>query len=155
MTNDEWIQLSDLCFGNNVLQLSGHEQAILKGFGTAGSVFVWIWGLGYLSWYILDNQHPAVAQMLRKKAVGIRFGRNKDAAIISLLLVVIPILTIPQIRGVFRLREIQGALAESTDDSYTDDEWGFGQIVAVLLFAPVSVNVVYAWIEGRCEFSLL
>ncbi len=60
------------------------------------------------------------------------------------LLLFLPILIVPEIWGVFRMRNVQEALANAMGINYTDNQWTFGQIVAVVIFAPVIVEAVYS-----------
>ena len=69
--------------------------------------------------------------------------------LIRSLVVLVPLLTIPQFWGLVRLRGIQKALANSTTNAYTDNQWTFGQVVAVMIFAPVFTEVGYSWLQER------
>lgn len=58
-------------------------------------------------------------------------------------------LSIPQIWGVLRLRGIQKALADTTNNAYVDNQWTFGQVVAVMLFAPVATEIGYSLMKSN------
>jgi hypothetical protein len=45
------------------------------------------------------------------------------------------------------MRGVQQQLARATGSAYVDNDWGFGQVVSIVLFAPVVVEFVQAWFE--------
>lgn len=69
------------------------------------------------------------------------------------LSIAVPLLTIPQLWGVLRLRGIQKGLADATSNVYVDNQWTFGQVVAVMIFVPVFTEVGYLWIKERREYE--
>jgi hypothetical protein len=44
---------------------------------------------------------------------------------------------------VFRIRNAQEAFTSAIGIEYTDNQWTFGQVVAVVIFAPDIVEVAY------------
>ena len=54
------------------------------------------------------------------------------------------------IQFIQRLRDAQQEVANQAQDSSTNDEdtWGYGQILAVLIWAPVFVEYIYVIIKG-------
>ncbi len=69
------------------------------------------------------------------------------------LSIAVPLLTIPQLWGVLRLRGIQKGLADATSNVYVDNQWTFGQVVAVMIFVPVFTEVGYLWMKERREYK--
>jgi hypothetical protein len=47
----------------------------------------------------------------------------------------------------FRLRQFQADMTKAAGDDFSDGQFSFGQIVAVVLFAPVLVEVLFLWKE--------
>jgi len=52
-------------------------------------------------------------------------------------------LSVPMIRGIFRLRDIQANVVDRMGSQYTGNEWGFGQIIGVGIFAPVITETAF------------
>jgi hypothetical protein len=55
---------------------------------------------------------------------------------------------------IFRLRHIQHALAASINEADNDDAWSFGQIIAVVVFLPVFVQLGYDYGTETCRSFL-
>ncbi|KAF9769394.1 hypothetical protein IL306_013192 [Fusarium sp. DS 682] len=54
-------------------------------------------------------------------------------------------LTIPLLWVIFTLRKVQEQMSEDMRDEYAGNDWGFGQIVSIVLFIPVVVEMAYRW----------
>ena len=139
---DQMAQLTDLCMSEGPY-LSSTETAVLNAFGAAGSITVIAYGLVYLLWFIAERQYPKRAWRLRRRLMSWIPKGQRDKFAVRILIFVIPILTVPQIWGVLRIRNIQRSMAITTNGSYTDSQWTFGQVVAVTIFAPVFIEVGY------------
>ncbi|KAF4929411.1 hypothetical protein CGCVW01_v001493 [Colletotrichum viniferum] len=50
---------------------------------------------------------------------------------------------------IFRLRRMQAAAAEHMGNEYEGNNWGFGQIVGIIIFAPVVVDMGFAAWSAR------
>jgi hypothetical protein len=146
ITTDEWNTLTSLCL-TGVEALSDMEQKVLSGFGAAGSLVVSTYGLGYLLWFIGKRKFHKRAKSLEKKISAHISNERGPIYIVGCILVIIPLLTIPQLWGILRLRSIQRALADATSNSYVDNQWTFGQVVAVMIFASVFTEVGYLVVQ--------
>ncbi|KAF8860938.1 hypothetical protein BDZ45DRAFT_724229 [Acephala macrosclerotiorum] len=148
ITTDEWNTLTTLCL-TRVQPLSNAEQRVLSGFGAAGSLLVTLYGLASLLWFIGERLLPDYAETIRKRTTTFVSEKQWRRYIIATVLVLVPTLTIPQLWGVLRLRGIQKALADATNNAYVDNQWTFGQVVAVMLFTPVATEMGFALIKAR------
>jgi hypothetical protein len=152
ITTEEMDVLTSLCL-SGVKVLTNTEQKILSGFGAAGSIVISLYGLLYLLWFIIQRQSRRQAKWVCTKAQSIPARYRSSTFLIRSAVVLVPILTIPQFWALMRLRGIQKALANSTSNSYTDNQWTFGQVVAVIIFAPVFTEVGYLWIQDRGDVT--
>jgi len=145
-TNDEWTALTSLCLAD-VEPLSDMEEKVFSGFGAAGSLLTSMYGAVCLLWLAWKSKYPNMAESLEVK-ISSRFSDEKRAVYaIVCLIIVIPLLIIPQFWGILRLRSIQKALAQATSNAYVDNQWTFGQVVAVMIFAPVFTEVGYLVVQ--------
>jgi hypothetical protein len=73
------------------------------------------------------------------------------------LLVVFNILLfgVPQLWAILRFRAMQQALAVSIRASDQDKSWSFGQIVAVVIFLAVLLELVYVYMKGPPEIDMV
>ncbi|KAG9235323.1 hypothetical protein BJ875DRAFT_276889 [Amylocarpus encephaloides] len=146
----EWEILENMCLGV-VDQLTGQEQNIMSGFGAAGSIVVIGYGLAKLLWLIVSGLHSDSGEKFKNKCSRFTPGKRWDVHLTLGAYFVLFYLTIPQFWAVFRLRDIQKALSERTNNAYTDDQWNFGQVVAVMIFAPVFTEVGLYLISGNID----
>jgi len=63
------------------------------------------------------------------------------------LCVLVFVLLVVQFWAFFRLRRFQADMTEAAGGDFSDGQFTFGQIVAVVLFAPVLVEVLFLWKE--------
>ena len=156
VTRSEWALVEATCFP--VAQpLSEREQLIISALELLGSLLImltagWIiikavpisrekeeerglWRLGRRSWYhILD---------LSEKIWG------GETLLSQVTFIALPLmLAVPLLWGIVRLRQAQSQLAETTEASYIGDEWGFGQVVSIVIFAPVFVEVGHLFLDS-------
>jgi hypothetical protein len=138
----DWDTLNVLCF-TGVQQLTDNETMVIEAFGTAGSIILSLFIICPFLWTILQSLDLSYVNLVERKFTVVR----KKWAIQSLgpraILVLIPLLTVPEMWGVFRIRNVQEVLTNTMGIEYTDNQWTFGQVVAVVIFAPVIVEVVY------------
>ncbi|KAF5986210.1 hypothetical protein FCOIX_1698 [Fusarium coicis] len=72
-----------------------------------------------------------------------------DRPLVAILpLLVFVGLTIPLLVVIFTLRNVQEQMSESMGEKYNGNYWGFGQIVSIILFIPVGVEMAYRWRFG-------
>lgn len=153
ITTEEMNALTSLCL-SEANALTNTEQTILSGFGAAGSIIISLYGLLHLLWFIIQRQSRRQAKWFHGQFQTIPAKYRSSAFLIRSVVVLIPILSIPLFWGLMRLRGIQKALANSTSNAYTDNQWTFGQVVAVMIFAPVFTEVGYSWVQDRGWFSV-
>jgi len=146
ITDDEWNKLTDLCL-SGVQVMTTLEQKILTVFGAAGSLVVSTYGLIRLLWFIGERQWPNKTMIIRNGACSKLSRDRRMFYTVIAWVILLTILTVPQFWGVFRLRGIQKDLANATSNAYVDNQWTFGQVVAVMIFAPVFTEVGYHLIQ--------
>jgi hypothetical protein len=54
-------------------------------------------------------------------------------------------LSVPLLWVIFTLRRLQEEMSEDMGQEYNGKDWGFGQIVSVVLCIPVGVEMAYRW----------
>ncbi|KAH6662986.1 hypothetical protein B0J14DRAFT_281612 [Halenospora varia] len=144
---EEWEKLTTLCL-TGIDTLTSREEMIPTAFGAASSLIITIYALIRLIYCIPSNFSAVVPPFLRNKISTLLTTRRQTYFILSWILVFLS-LTIPQFWGVWRLRGIQNALADATSNTYVDNQWTFGQVVAVMIFAPVFTEVGYFLLAGE------
>lgn len=150
ISTENWDRLEDLCLVN-VNRLTTSEQNIISRFGATGSIIVTVYGLIRLLWYITSGLFPELtARPYARKTK--RWFESRKAILVWCAVFIL--IAVPQFWAVFRLRGIQRALARNTNNTYTDNEWTFGQVVAVMLFAPVFTDVGFLWLrKGEVDYK--
>lgn len=138
----DWDTLDTLCF-TGVGQLTYNETMVIEAFGTAGSIILSLFIVCPFLWTIMQSLDLSLVKLVERKLSAVRKKRSMQSLGPRAILVLIPLLTVPEIWGVFRIRNLQGALTDIMGVEYTDNQWTFGQVVAVVIFAPVIVEVAY------------
>ncbi|KAK4461510.1 hypothetical protein QBC42DRAFT_347186 [Cladorrhinum samala] len=152
-TDAEWAAVTRACFGPGgrvVLTERGHE--IIRAFQLLASLSVVLFTVGALVppglRRLNDNygRHPA-RDWIGEKVGGItRFVREENNRWLRYVLITVPtLLAAPLVWGFFRLRSLQCQLSSRTAGHYEANEWGFGQVMAITIFLPVVVEVIFVW----------
>lgn len=148
ITTDEWDSLTTLCF-TGVQTLWDNETRVIEAFGAAGSIILSLFVVCPFLWAFVQSLHLKVVDRVEGEFSILREKRPMESLGPRAVLVLIPLLTVPEIWGVFRIRNVQQALTDAMGSEYTDNQWTFGQVVAVVIFAPVVVEGAYLCARHR------
>ncbi|KAF4911464.1 hypothetical protein CGCF415_v004387 [Colletotrichum fructicola] len=161
VTIEEWTRVEIVCF-NSIERLSAAESKLMAGFELASSIVIYcftIWfGLGAGA-RILATQDRAFGEERRITRVLLKSQRWvqriwKTYSGVRVVLLLIPaVLGVPLLWYIFRLREIQSAALDRVGVEYTGNEWGFGQVVGIVIFAPVVTDMAFAAWAARSLLS--
>jgi hypothetical protein len=66
-----------------------------------------------------------------------------------ILFVVVAVLEVSQIWAYFLMQRQQYQMTQVEGVPYLDEKWTFGQVVAVVVFAPVLLEALYVWANSR------
>ncbi|KAL8709285.1 MAG: hypothetical protein Q9225_007476 [Loekoesia sp. 1 TL-2023] len=140
ISTDDWNIIEAICTAN-VKDISSQELVAMRFFGVAGSLFVCVCALLKIIWLGMQRQHDdsRLVHWIRKHQI------NVGPKISMLFLTLLPIFAISQIWTILRLRRFQADISKNTENLNSDNEWAFGQIAAVTVFAPVLVECWFRW----------
>jgi len=154
---DELVELFDVCF-RGAKPLSAREDSILAGFEVAASAIIVLFTIWTVANAMISAtprgakpQNSIVAGILRAKESTTRLWEQLQPSWINPIVFEIFLLVLPialaggLLWGIFRIREAQKTIAEATGNSYKDNEWTFGQVVAIIMFMPILSDMVYSW----------
>jgi hypothetical protein len=80
--------------------------------------------------------------------------RTASLAPVSFLVcIVVSIALVVQFWALFRFRQLQRDMIEAAGGDFSDEQWTFGQIVAVAVFVPVLAEVMFLW-KGRTLYHV-
>lgn len=150
----EAANIQQLCLtdGSN---LSTQETIAFDVFAIGGSIFLSIVLVGTLVWMLLTRRRPDTVERWKHSeifTVNI-FGIISTKAARLLMISSIFLWGVPQLWAILRFRAMQQALATSIGSSDQDNSWGFGQIVAVVIFLPVLVELAYVYMNGSPDMD--
>jgi hypothetical protein len=142
----DWGEMEAVCFSDGLQGLKrNHVYASIGALGLAAMLIVYlftIWQLlgllgphvraGRSRWHDLIFQHRGWNSWLGGHLIH------------ATAVLVVPLgLSVPLLWVVFYLRRLQKDLADGIFNDYEGTHWGFGQIVSMVIFAPVPVNMAY------------
>lgn len=151
-----------LCFADGLDRLRGNGMyEALAGLELAASLVAYLFSFWLLAslplgryWSVRDGDE--VGKDAKRKGTRILSARDRvnrwfgeRPALAAAPLLVVVGLAAPMLWAIFDLRGLQKELADSTSVGYTGNEWGFGQIVSIVLFVAVGVAMVYRWRFGE------
>ncbi|KAF5512499.1 hypothetical protein CGCA056_v012308 [Colletotrichum aenigma] len=161
-TDEEWNQLEILCLDYGK-RLSDTERKFLAVFELVSSVFIILFAL----WLAVEvgarrmaaqdrafGEERCLTRLLLKLRRLVSQSWKSHGVIRAVLLLTPSVLVLPLLWGIFRLREIQSASLERAGRTYTGNEWGFGQVVGIIIFAPVVTEMAFAAWAARSLLTI-
>ncbi|KAM0420668.1 hypothetical protein ACHAPT_011584 [Fusarium lateritium] len=153
---EDWGKVEKMCFPGGFSDLKKDPTwKALTGLELTASLITYLFALWLLSGlpntrYIPNEDtkgYKGVEKVLswRERVAG-WFEDRRFYAIVPLLAIIG--LTIPLVVMIFTLRDLQKELSDDMGQTYEGDNWGFGQIVSIVLFVPVGVDMAYWWRFG-------
>jgi len=142
----EWGAVMRVCFGD-VRQFSNAEITAIAVFELLGSLMVIIFAIWHPVAAAFDEpSQNAVSAAIASIVRMVKGSRDRKGVKLSVALLLAPLgPAVPLLWGIFRLRDIQGKFAERMGGPYSGNEWGFGQIIGLVIFAPVFIEACSAW----------
>ncbi|KAF5588187.1 hypothetical protein FPCIR_7205 [Fusarium pseudocircinatum] len=152
----DWSVIEDMCFPTEYRDI-GRSTTFksLNGLELTASLITYIftfWLLAGLPGTCYDSDEKEKYAKEAEDRTSWRERVNKwfsDRPLVAILpLLVFVGLTIPLLVVIFTLRDVQEQMSENMGEKYDGNYWGFGQIVSIILFTPVGVEMVYRWRFG-------
>jgi hypothetical protein len=144
ISTTEWYTIESVCF-EGVETLSTFEQNLITAFGIISYLLL---SIVVISKIILsatedeDNRHPTC---LTKCSLVFDEFSILGSRVWRLLCSIVSLILIIQFWAFFRFRRLQSDMIGAAGGSFPDEKWTFGQIVAVVTFIPVVVEVGFLW----------
>ncbi|PTD08745.1 hypothetical protein FCULG_00010738 [Fusarium culmorum] len=152
----DWSTIEDMCFPQKYRHL-GETMTYrsLNGLELTASLLVYLF-----SFWLLAGLPKMHSRLIEKTIVGQgseaepswreRVNRwFSDRPVVAVVpLFVLVGLSVPLLWVIFTLRKVQEEMSGSMGQEYAGNEWGFGQIVSIVLFIPVAVEMAYQWRFG-------
>ncbi|KAF5243925.1 hypothetical protein FANTH_7938 [Fusarium anthophilum] len=156
VSSTDWSVVEDMCFPveyRNIGRSTTFKS--LNGLELTASLITYIftfWLLAGLPGICYEHDEKAKNAKGAEDKASWRERVNKwfiDRPLVAVLpLLVFVGLTIPLLVVIFTLRNVQEQMSENMGENYDGNYWGFGQIVSIILFIPVGVEMAYRWRFG-------
>ena len=149
----DWDIVEKVCFGT-LESLTERENTIIGAFQMVASLFIILYCICILVSpalrrlnYRYGDDHPVRKPMT---AFCSRVSRTCQQSPLKYILLVVPVcLAAPLLWGFWRIRTLQTQLSMTTGREYEGNDWGFGQVMAITIFVPVAVEMIFAAMRGR------
>jgi hypothetical protein len=162
VTDEEFERVQEMCFGT-VKRFASWESKLLAATEMAASLLIYLFMIWHLIIARIQRMEPndkEIEDIGRITAVLLRIRRQMEALWERFKLTKALFLLIPAaldgvlLYCIFRLRSIQGRMAQGLDGQYAGNEWGFGQVVSIVMFVPVVTNMAFAGWTCRSTVAL-
>jgi hypothetical protein len=138
INSTDWQSIQNICF-ENVSYITNEETGAMKACLTLSWIIIFGFTIGKLVLDISRGTAPKPTLQHHgplKRLIPLSKSLN-ELPWEQWPLVLVPILAITQFWTYLRLHQAQKQIAEATGNLYQDNQWSFGQIVAITVFAPV------------------
>ncbi|KAH6662210.1 hypothetical protein F5X68DRAFT_279913 [Plectosphaerella plurivora] len=162
-TTTEWRQIRRLCFPSPA-RLTASELVLLKVTEMTSSLIIYLFAAWQLFTAVSRKMEADDRQLgddRRVTAILVKVRKFAQAhtrrAFFQVGLVMVPsTLAGILLYCVFRMRHVQKQMIEGMGARYQGNDWGFGQIMAIVIFAPVVTEMSFAaWEGGRREATVV
>jgi hypothetical protein len=146
VTNEEFERVQKVCFGS-VKYLAFWESQLLAATELSSSLLIYL----FLFWHLISANIQRIE--LDEEDIGAMTGGllrimgqiesvwKRSKPLITLFLCIPAALDGILLYCIFRLRHIQAEMAQGLGGQYAGNEWAFGQIVSIVMFVPVLVDM--------------
>ncbi|KAM5342887.1 hypothetical protein ACJ41O_013853 [Fusarium nematophilum] len=156
VSRPDWGAVERMCFPDRFESLrESSTWKALEGLELTASLITYLFTFWLLAGlpstrYVPDEprkgQYNPERELSWRERVNKWFSPRPYFAVVPLLAIIG--LAIPLLYVIFRLRKLQEELSENTGEDYAGKDWGFGQVVSIVLFVPVGVEMAYRWRFG-------
>ncbi|KAF4840686.1 hypothetical protein CGCSCA4_v010039 [Colletotrichum siamense] len=147
-TQSTWAQVQDFCFGN-VAKLTDVEYLVLDLCEIIASLLIFLFAIWHAMVVGLQRWKEKEKFQGKEGNITAILSKARDTLQNSwyryrVILLFLPVaLGGPLLWCIFRLRNVQETAAAKFDVD-SSNEWGFGQIVGIIIFAPVVADIGFA-----------
>lgn len=133
VTNADWAVIETVCLaGTDTLNAS--ESAFINAFGITGSLLISIFAIIHILAAGMRKHYPDLAQRV---TAAVNIFVKAQHIFEPMLFLLVPLLSAGLLWSYFRLQRFQSQVSTKAGLQDSDNQWTFGQIVAVVVFAPV------------------
>ncbi|KAF2824866.1 hypothetical protein CC86DRAFT_383633 [Ophiobolus disseminans] len=142
ISTTDWKQIEDACF-LGVNKISRSLDDFVTACGITSYLLVSVIAIGKIANTLLEGSSYRWLKWFSRVETSmssvwhVRLHRLVSAFVFFLLAV--------QFWAFFRLRQLQKDMVRAAGGEFSDEQWTFGQIVAVVVYIPVLVEVTFAW----------
>jgi hypothetical protein len=124
-------------------------------FGIGGWLFLSVLAVSNITSLVIEERHSKskIARFLNYKYWARKLTWMRRPMTAWILFVVVAVLEVSQIWAYFLMQRQQYQMTQVEGVPYLDDQWAFGQVVAVVVFAPVLVEAWYVTANSRMVAS--
>ncbi|KAG9739778.1 hypothetical protein KCU73_g9392, partial [Aureobasidium melanogenum] len=145
ITTNEWNILQKICL-SGTSPPSEAEYRLMNAFGIMSSLLISLFAISKIVIAGLRRHYDHRLQQHHKLASKVQ---KRLHIVKQILIVCVPFLSIGLIWSYFRLQSFQTHITSALGTENLDSEWGFGQVVAVIVFLPVLVEALFSWHEQQ------
>ncbi|CAD0089181.1 unnamed protein product, partial [Aureobasidium vineae] len=147
LTTKQWRMLQDSCL-SQTSPPSMAEYRLMNVFGIMASLLTSLFAISKI---VMAGLHRHYDHKLQRHHDLMNIVQQPLDYLGRISLVCVPLLSIGLTWSYFRLQSFQANITQALSTQDSDSEWGFGQVVSVVVFLPVIVEAFFSWHEQQEE----
>lgn len=147
LTTEEWNILQNICL-SGTSPPSDAEYRLMNAIGVLSSLLTFLFAITKIAMAGLRRHYD---NRLRQHHKLIDKVQQRFRIVKQILIVCVLLLSIGLTWSYFRLQDFQTHITSALGTENSDSEWGFGQVVAVIVFLPVIVEALFSWHDQQEE----
>ncbi|KAF1834755.1 hypothetical protein BDW02DRAFT_568721 [Decorospora gaudefroyi] len=140
----EWNTIGSSCF-DGIKTLHPDEEKLITVFGIISYLLLSIVVISKIILSAAEDENNRQPAWLREYSRAFDDSSKFGTRVWLVICAMISAALIVQFWALFRFRRLQSSMSEAAGGNFSDAEWTFGQIVAVVVFIPVLSEIVFLW----------
>lgn len=138
----DWSKIEDTCYAG-INPLLPSQETAMTAFGIGSWLFISVIVIYKVTLLAIQRQYPEsrFGRRLEKKTVFLNSNGVLERRLWTTSCVIVPLLSVSQMWTFVRLQKLQIQMTNAAGGVYLDEQWTFGQIIAVIVFMPVFIQV--------------
>jgi len=137
----DWRLIENVCF-RDVQRIERPLETLLTACGIMSYLLLSAIVIGKIAWTLTEEYRARWFVWTTKPG---RISQAWISRCYTTMCAIVLALLIIQFWGFYRVRQVQKDMTLAAGGDFSDGEWTFGQIVAVIVFLPVFVELAFVW----------
>jgi hypothetical protein len=131
--------------------MNSYERNLITAFSIIGYLLLTIVVVSKIILPVMNDETERWGRWVAMCARVFDDSKGVDARLWTSISAIVSTVLVIQFWAFFRIRMLQKSMTEAAGGNFPDEQWTFGQIVAVIVFLPVVTEIAFLWRRGSSD----